>query len=174
MHERLETFDPVAAGRINANDSQRIQRALEVYLESKKPLTEWQAEGRKGALAGVRFLKMALYIEDRNILHERIKSRLKAMFINGLVEEVKVLYEKPNLTAEHPSMRSVGYRQIWEYLEGISSLEQAQAKALYATRQLAKRQITWLRHEADIVQFDPLESITIDAMSECLLDFLNA
>jgi tRNA dimethylallyltransferase len=174
LHERLRAVDPVAAGRINPNDSQRIQRALEVFLDSERPLTDWQAEAREGASAGTRFLKMALFIDDRSVLHERIESRLNTMFNNGLVEEVKALYDRPNLTAAHPSMRSVGYRQVWEYVQGGGTIDEARAKALYATRQLAKRQITWLRREADVVLFNPLESGIIDSMSKSLVEFLNA
>jgi tRNA dimethylallyltransferase len=174
LHERLKVVDPIAAGRINPNDSQRIQRALEVYLDSDRPLTEWQTEAGDLAPADVRFLKMALFIRDRSVLHERIEGRLKMMFNNGLLDEVRALYERPSLIGEHPSMRSVGYRQVWEYLEGASTLEEARAKALYATRQLAKRQVTWLRRERDVVMFDPLESVTIDAMSKSLIEFLDA
>jgi tRNA dimethylallyltransferase len=96
------------------------------------------------------------------------------MFNNGLIDEVKVLYNRPELTAEHPSMRSVGYRQVWQFLAGGVTLGEASDKALYATRQLAKRQITWLRSEAGLNVFDPLEPGVIDAISTSLLEFLDA
>ena len=96
------------------------------------------------------------------------------MFNNGLLEEVKAFYEREGLTPEHPSMRSVGYRQVWEYLDGKTTLDEARDKALYATRQLAKRQITWLRSEVGLNVFDPLEPGVIDAISTSLLEFLDA
>jgi tRNA dimethylallyltransferase len=96
------------------------------------------------------------------------------MINNDFLDEVKVLYERPGLTADHPSMRSVGYRQFWQHLEGLISLEEAAERALYATRQLAKRQITWLRSESGLRTFDPLEARTIDAISACLIEFFDA
>ena len=96
------------------------------------------------------------------------------MLNNGFLEEVKALYERPGLSADHPSMRSVGYRQLWEHLAGKTSFEEAGKRALYATRQLAKRQVTWLRSEQDINRFDPLEADVIDAISRGLIEFLDA
>ena len=96
------------------------------------------------------------------------------MFNKGFLDEMKVLYEQTGLTAQHPSMRSVGYRQVWEFLDGAATLDQARDRALFATRQLAKRQMTWLRSEAGLKVFDPLEAGMIDAISQVLLEFLDA
>jgi tRNA dimethylallyltransferase len=174
LHARLSALDPEAARRIDPNDRQRIQRALEVYRTTGRTLTDWQNRGAAGATTGVEFLKLALLPATRAELHKRIEKRLKMMFNSGLVEEVKVLYDRPGLTAEHPSMRSVGYRQVWEFLDARVSLDEARDKALFATRQLAKRQITWLRSEKGLVTFDPLEPGIIDAISTSLIEFLDA
>jgi len=174
MHERLQNVDPKAAKRIKPNDRQRIQRALEVYLASGKALSAWQESHGGPVQKDVRFVKFALQPATRKLLHERIEKRLNFMLNNGFVEEVKVLRERKELTSEHPSMRSVGYRQLWQHLDGDCSLEQAAAKALAATRQLAKRQITWLRSEQGLKSFDPLEADTIDAISASLIDFFDA
>jgi tRNA dimethylallyltransferase len=174
MHARLLGVDPVAAKRIKPNDRQRIQRALEVFLSSGKRLSEWQKAGPGEVRDDLRFVKIALQPKTRKVLHERIEKRLNFMFNNGFVEEVKVLRQRVALTADHPSMRSVGYRQIWQHLDGKYTLDEARAKALAATRQLAKRQITWLRSESGLQSFDPLEAGTIDAISASLIEFLNA
>jgi len=174
VHERLREADPQAAARISPNDSQRIQRAMEVYLSSGRPLSDWQNDARADRNEEVRFVKIGLQIGSRRTLHERIERRLNIMLNNGFLDEVKALYERKGLTREHPSMRSVGYRQLWEYLAGEISLREARDKALYATRQLAKRQITWLRSESGLKSFDPLEAGTIDAISRCLLEFSGA
>lgn len=174
QHERLRAVDPEAAARIKPNDRQRIQRALEVYLASGRPLSKWQSAGAGSLSSGLDFVKLSLEPARRQILHERIQLRLNTMLNNGFLEEVKVLYDRPKLTAEHPSMRSVGYRQLWEHLAGQTSLEEAGKRALYATRQLAKRQVTWLRSETGVNRFDPLEAGVIDAISSCLIEFLDA
>ena len=174
LHERLQAVDPAAAARIKPNDRQRIQRALEVYLATGRPLSDWQAGDPRPPAADVRFLKIALQPRTRRVLHQRIENRLKAMLNNGLLDELKVLRERKGLTAGHPSMRSVGYRQYWAYLDGESTLNEAFDKALAATRQLAKRQITWLRAEPGLVSFDPLEPGMIDAISNTLIEFFDA
>ena len=174
VHERLQAVDPQAAERINPNDSQRIQRALEVFLSSGKPLSEWQNEAQAERDQEIRFVKIGLQIATRKTLHERIEQRLNFMLNNGFLDEVKVLRERDGLTRKHSSMRSVGYRQLWEHLAGETTLDEARDKALYATRQLAKRQITWLRSELELRSFDPLEAGTIDAISTTLLEFFDA
>jgi tRNA dimethylallyltransferase len=174
MHQRLLKVDPAAANRIKPHDRQRIQRALEVFLVSGKPLSEWQETADISASDGVYFRKIAVQPGSRKVLHERIENRLKVMLNNGFLEEVKELYQRPGLTPEHPSMRSVGYRQLWQHLDGALSLQEAGERALYATRQLAKRQITWLRSETELNTFDPLEGNTIDAISASLIEFFNA
>ncbi|MDH3416575.1 MAG: tRNA (adenosine(37)-N6)-dimethylallyltransferase MiaA [Gammaproteobacteria bacterium] len=172
LHGRLRDIDPEAAERINPNDSQRIQRALEVFMASGKPLSQWQLQARDEARQDVGFIKIALQPATRERLHARIEQRLNLMLNNGFIEEVKELYQLPGLTAKSPSMRSVGYRQIWQHLDGETTLDEAGTKALYATRQLAKRQITWLRSESDLNSFDPLEVGTVDAISAFLVDRL--
>ncbi len=156
MHRELESIDPAAAARINPNDSQRIQRALEVYRLSGRPLSDWQAQT---APAGhVEFRRVALLPASRRTLHERIERRLGRMMQSGFLDEVRRLRARPRLTAASPSMRSVGYRQLWAHLDGAFDLDTAARRALYATRQLAKRQITWLRAEPGLFVTDPLEA----------------
>jgi len=174
VHERLRAVDPQVAERINPNDSQRIQRALEVFLSSGKPLSEWQNEAQAKRDQEFRFVKIGLQIATRKTLHERIEQRLNFMLNNGFLDEVKVLREREGLTRDHPSMRSVGYRQLWEHLAGETTFDEARDKSLYATRQLAKRQITWLRSESELKSFDPIEAGMIDAISTTLLEFFDA
>jgi tRNA dimethylallyltransferase len=157
LHAQLVAVDSRAAARIEPNDSQRIQRALEVYRISGKPLSEWQAAAAPSGRED-KFFKIALLTGSRSVLHERIALRLQHMMENGFVEEVQTLMARPGLTAGHSSMRAVGYRQVWAQLECQGSLEDATEKALVATRQLAKRQITWLRSERQVTVVDPLES----------------
>ncbi len=170
LHRELERFDPPAAGRIEPNDRQRLQRAIEVYRVSGKPLSAWQAEST-AAQAGpaVRYIRLALEIPDRKVLHERIEQRLNLMLNNGFLEEMKVLYARPALSPDAPSMRAVGYRQFWRHLASEWPFEKARERALAATRQLAKRQLTWLRAEPDILRFDPLEADVLDAISGALV-----
>ena len=171
LHARLLAIDPVAAARINCNDSQRIQRALEVYLASGRPISEWQAgAGQTAAGDGLRFVKIGLQPGTRRILHERIESRFKSMIANGFLDEVRTLAGRPGLTRDHPSMRAVGYRQLWAHLAGEGPLEEATARALAATRQLAKRQLTWMKRESALECFDPLETTVIDTISARLVE----
>ena len=167
LHRELTRIDPDAASKINPNDSQRIQRALEVYRASGKPLSEWQQESHRED-DGTRFLKVVLQLPDRRLLHQRIEQRLREMLSAGFVDEVRGLVQRPGLTRENPSMRAVGYRQLWGHVVGEYPLAEASDKALAATRQLAKRQLTWLRSEFGTMVFDPLESGTIDAISAML------
>ena len=158
MHRKLEAVDKEAAARISANDGQRIQRALEVYLVSGRPLSEWHATQRSpvgGTPAA--FLKFALLPEPRAVLHRRIEARLAAMLGQGFLDEVRQLRARPGLTSGSPSMRAVGYRQLWSHLDGKCGLEVAVERARAATRQLAKRQVTWLRSEPEIETLNPLE-----------------
>ncbi len=173
VHAELQTVDPKAASRINPNDSQRLQRALEVYRLSGKTLTQWQDEAR-GPSDDVTYLKVALQIEPRNLLHERIELRLDQMVENGLIEELRGLRERPGLTQRSSSMRSVGYRQFWDFLEHRCTLDQAKKKALFATRQLAKRQFTWLRSEESVFAVNPLEAGAIDTISDHLIRHLGS
>lgn len=171
LHAELQAVDPTVAARIKPNDRQRIQRALEVYRSSGQPLSEWQRDSAP-ARADIEYLKIGLNIEPRRILHDRIEQRLELMVRGGFIDEVRRLRERPELTADHPSMRSVGYRQFWQHLDGTYDLDEARDRALFATRQLAKRQITWLRSETDIFIVNPLEAEAIDAISTFLAQSL--
>jgi tRNA dimethylallyltransferase len=162
LHAQLAAVDENAAARINPNDSQRIQRALEVYRVSGKPLSEWQA-GAGSFDRNDTFLKVALVSDSRPALHDRIALRLQSMLDNGFVEEVETLMARPGLSASHPSMRAVG-----SYLEGKDTLDDARQKALAATRQLAKRQLTWIRSERQVTLVDPLAMDALGTISTLL------
>jgi tRNA dimethylallyltransferase len=168
LHAQLAAVDEGAAARINPNDSQRIQRALEVYRVSGKPLSEWQA-GAGSFDRNDTFLKFALVTDSRPLLHDRIALRLQSMLERGFVEEVETLMARPALSASHSSMRAVGYRQLWSYLEGKGTLDDASQKALAATRQLAKRQLTWIRSERQVTVVDPLATDALATISTLLL-----
>ncbi len=166
LHEELRKVDPVAAERINPNDSQRIQRALEVYRLSGRALSAWQETEMDAAPSGkIGFEKLALQVEPRSLLHERIALRLERMLDAGFLDELRGLMQHPGLRRESPAMRAVGYRQFWAHLAGECSFEEARSRALAATRQLAKRQITWLRSENGLKTFDALDSRAADAIS---------
>ena len=166
MHAELQKVDPAAAVRINPNDSQRIQRALEVYRISGKSISDWHASAaNESVLPDVEFIKLALQIPERKTLHIRIEQRLKLMLNNGFEDEVRTLQKRKGLNSESSSMRAVGYRQFWPFVAGECSRPEAHAKALAATRQLAKRQLTWLRSESSVTSFNPLEAGAIDAIS---------
>ena len=157
LHQRLREVDADSAARIHPNDPQRIQRALEVHELSGRPLSAFfEGTGQRSLDAPLR--KIALVPGDRKVLHERIRLRFAQMMEFGLLDEVKALYRREELSAETPSMKTVGYRQVWQYLEGKLDLPEMQEKAVVATRQLAKRQFTWLRSEQDIQCFDSLET----------------
>ena len=163
LHHLLAGIDPDSAARIKENDGQRIQRALEVYRVSGRTLTDWHAETTRGD--HYRYVKTALVPEPRTALHERMARRLDAMFDAGFVDEVARLRRLPGLTSAHPSMRAVGYRQVWEHLEGAFDIAEARTRALAATRQLAKRQLTWLRSERGLLVVNSLENDAKAAIS---------
>lgn len=143
LHQELEKIDPVSAARINPNDSQRINRALEVFYLTGKSLTELTEQ--KGETLPYNVLQFAIAPEDRAILHERIELRFQKMMEQGFKAEVEKLFARPDLHLDLPSIRCVGYRQMWEHLQGQYDLDEAVYRGICATRQLAKRQITWLR-----------------------------
>lgn len=157
LHQRLAKIDPIAADRIHPHDSQRIQRALEVYELSGKNLTAWQGSG-PSALLDYAIQNVIVSPARRALLHERIAERFSNMLSQGFIEEVKHLFERKDLNLETPAIRSVGYRQAWEYLLGNVTYEEMQEKAIVATRQLAKRQLTWLRHWREPVEWFDSES----------------
>jgi tRNA dimethylallyltransferase len=156
MHERLRKVDPESADRIHPHDPQRIQRALEVYQLSGRTLSSFFSDENNRALPYA-IRKIALGPADRSILHERISRRFDEMMEFGLLNEVEALYAREDLSAEMPSMRVVGYRQIWQHLEGELSHDEMRDNTIVATRQLAKRQLTWLRREQGLSWFDSLE-----------------
>lgn len=149
MHARLAAIDPQAAGRIHANDPQRIQRALEVYALTGRPISEFHQQEQAATLP-YRVLKLGLIPADRTVLHAQIEQRFGEMLAAGLVDEVRGLFSRGDLTAELPAMRAVGYRQVWALLAGESSYDQMVEQAIVATRQYAKRQLTWLRSETGL------------------------
>ena len=157
MHERLKQIDRESAKRIDANDPQRIQRALEVYEITGSTMSALLAAGRAKAIT-YPVTKILLMPVDRAKLHEQIKQRFHAMLDNGLVNEVELLYQRGDLSLTMPSMRLVGYRQVWRYLEGESDYDSMIEHGIVATRQLAKRQITWFRGENVAKCYDPLEN----------------
>ena len=152
VHAELAKVDPVAAQRIKPNDPQRIQRALEVWKLTGKPLSALQGVARPALSFDVKGIAL---LPDRTLLHQRIERRFDGMLRLGLVDEVKHLRRKHRLDAAMPSMRAVGYRQVWQFLEGEIDEATMRAHAVTATRQLAKRQLTWLRSFPDLVRLDP-------------------
>jgi len=155
MHAELARIDAPAAARLDPGDAQRIQRALEVFRLTGKPLSALQG-ARVAARAHYRFVPLALVPTDRAALHRRIEQRFEAMLAAGLVEELAALRANYALDAGMPSMRCVGYRQAWEHLEGTYDRATLRARGIYATRQLAKRQLTWLRAMPEPKMFDCL------------------
>lgn len=153
MHQRLAHVDEEAAKRIHPNDPQRIGRALEVYEMTGRSMSELQREQKAEPLA-YDVLKLALIPSDRALLHQRIEQRFNIMLKQGLIEEVKTLKERGDLHKDLPAMRAVGYRQVWDYLQGKLDYTEMQERGVIATRQLAKRQFTWLRSEKGLTIFD--------------------
>lgn len=156
LHAELNVVDPRAAARIAPTDRQRIQRALEVYLLTGKPISELQRETKREPSSQIAIL--ALMPADRSLLARRIETRFDSMVEAGFVEEVERLKSRPDLSADTPSMRAVGYRQIWSYLDKQYEWSVARENAIVATRQLAKRQMTWLRSETSSQIFEAFSS----------------
>lgn len=168
MHERLAQVDAVTASRLEPNDSQRVQRALEVYEITGKPMSSLLAEspsedGREGSAIPPWIHLVSLEPSDRARLHLNLEKRFDEMLSSGLIEEVEALRKNTGLHADLPAIRSVGYRQVWEYLDGQICLEQMRYKALAATRQLGKRQLTWLRAIVGRNTFDPFNPAQLQA-----------
>ncbi|HSE13536.1 MAG TPA: tRNA (adenosine(37)-N6)-dimethylallyltransferase MiaA [Rudaea sp.] len=165
LHAQLAQLDPAAAGRIRANDAQRIQRALEVIRLTGRPLTELQ---RLAEPTSLRLARYALLPCGREELYSRIETRFDEMLASGLVEEVRRLYDRGDLHADLPSMRAVGYRQLWRHFAGKCSLLEAISAAKQATRNLAKRQLTWLRGDVGIDWLRSLEDQELGRISEAV------
>lgn len=155
LHAELQRVDPRTALRLDPNDSQRLQRALEVYYLTGKPMSELLESGRGESLP-FELLRVALLPGDRSRLHDRIAARFEEMLELGLIGELRALRRDYELNPQLPSMRCVGYRQAWQYLEGEFGLSTLREKGIAATRQLAKRQLTWLRSFGGLREFDCL------------------
>jgi tRNA dimethylallyltransferase len=179
LHEQLALVDPESAAQLHPNHSQRIQRALEVYRVTGKTLSAFQQEQReKGSVLGpiteeYRLTQIALIPEDRLVLHQRIEQRFNAMLGQGFENEVRQLYQRGDLHPDLPSMRAVGYRQMWQYLSSETDHDQMIQQGIAATRQLAKRQLTWLRkwpdlHEIQVDYSADKEIIFDKILSNCL------
>ena len=168
MHAKLAEVDPETAARLEPNDSQRVQRALEVFEISGKPMSALLADspsedGREGSAIPDWIKLVSLEPSDRKRLHQNLEKRFDEMLLAGFLDEVKILRTNPKLHADLPAIRSVGYRQAWEYLNEEIDAEQMRYKALAATRQLGKRQLTWLRAIAGRNTFDPFNSEELKA-----------
>jgi tRNA dimethylallyltransferase len=178
MHERLAQVDAVTASRLKPNDSQRVQRALEVFEITGKPMSSLLAEspsedGREGSAIPPWIHLVSLEPSDRARLHLNLEKRFDEMLSSGLIEEVELLKKNIGLHADLPAIRSVGYRQVWEYLDGQIDREQMRYKALAATRQLGKRQLTWLRAIAGRNTFDPFNPDELKAALDYCKQYLK-
>lgn len=173
IHAELAMLDPTTAARLAPNDSQRIQRALEICLLRGRPASALYAEQQQQTAPPYRFLSLALLPSDRSWLHERIALRFRLMLQQGFVEEVEALRAKYNLHADLPSMRCVGYRQAWDVLENTLAPKELEERGIYATRQLAKRQITWLKNSIGCEPFDCLQNDNADLMGRRVAEFLT-
>ena len=168
MHEKLSCVDPETATRLKPNDSQRVQRALEVFEITGKPMSVLLADspsedGREGSSIPAWIDLVSLEPSDRARLHTNLEKRFDEMLAAGFMDEVKTLRKNPNLHADLPAIRSVGYRQAWEFLDNQIDFDQMRYKALAATRQLGKRQLTWLRAIAGRKTFDPFKPVELKA-----------
>ncbi|WP_460710983.1 tRNA (adenosine(37)-N6)-dimethylallyltransferase MiaA [Lysobacter terrae] len=177
LHAELQRIDPEAAARIHATDAQRIQRALEVFRLSGRTISDWRRAAAGTPRLPYRVLKLVLAPRDRAVLHGRIEQRFDAMLRGGFLEEVGRLRALPELQAhprplDLPALRAVGYRQAWEHLDGRYAAAEFRDRGIFATRQLAKRQLTWLRGELDARWFDPQHEA--GALEEALRLFLPA
>ncbi len=170
MHQRLAEIDPLAAERIHPNDPQRIQRALEVYELTGQPLSTLQQQDKTRLALPYPLIKLAVAPEDRGVLHQRIEQRFRQMMEQGLVAEVEMLMARGDLDPSMPSLRAVGYRQVWELLSGRMDYTETVEKGIIATRQLAKRQFTWMRSETDLRCFESTHS----DLGHEVLDYLQA
>lgn len=172
MHEILQQKDPEAAARIHPNDPQRIQRALEVISISGQRMSVMQARSA-GQTLEYDVHKIIVSPDNRAVLHERIEQRFDMMMEAGFLDETKSLFGRSDLNAAMPSMRAVGYRQAWEFLEGKSTADEMREKAIAATRQLAKRQLTWLRRESASIWYDLQVSNVQDKLLTTLAESLK-
>ena len=173
VHAELLRVDPSAAARIAPQDAQRLQRALEVYRLTGLPISQWQGR-TQGTREQYRWLRYALWPDSREHLRQRLQARFTTMLRAGLVDEVRALYGRGDLTPRHAAMRAVGYRQLWPYCAGQVSLEEASAKAVFATAQLAKRQLTWLRRDHELTLLGDTAVGDLEAIARQICDALEA
>lgn len=171
MHARLAQLDPITAARLEPGDSQRIGRALEVCMLSGQPMSTLLAAPAAAPLP-YRLLKLGLVPSDRSVLHARINQRFSQMLDDGLLDEVSDLRRHYQLSLELPSMRCVGYRQAWEYLDGLFDLQTLEDKGTAATRQLAKRQLTWLRGMNDVTPLDCVDQRVVAEVARAVKGWL--
>ncbi|WP_438971381.1 tRNA (adenosine(37)-N6)-dimethylallyltransferase MiaA [Methylophaga sp.] len=168
LHARLERIDPDSAERIHINDPQRLQRALEVFEITGKSLTELTVESGESLPYSVTKIIVAPF--ERKVLHQRIADRYKKMIEDGFVDEVKKLHQRDECHPDLPAIRAVGYRQAWSYLDGDYDEETFIYKAIVATRQMAKRQLTWLRAQQDGVWFDSSLGLPVEAVNQFVVE----
>ena len=166
LHKKLSEVDPISAAKIKPNDKQRIQRALEVIELTGKPLSEFFKDQQN--TEDYNFFNISLFAINRDHLYQRINSRFSEMLNDGLVDEVKGLLKSTNLRSSNNSMKSIGYREIWAFLDNKLSLKEAEQNATMATRRLAKRQITWLRSLKDHNSYDILEKNLIQKIQDLI------
>lgn len=169
LHKQLAEVDAVSAQRIHPNDPQRLMRALEVYFASGRPMSELWAEQQPETFPW-RVLSIALAPSDRSLLHQRIAQRFEVMLGEGLINEVAALKKRNDLHLGLPAMKSVGYRQVWEYLEGEYDYATLVERGVIATRQLAKRQLTWLRSWPELNWVDSQRSDALDQVLKLVRD----
>jgi tRNA dimethylallyltransferase len=166
LHAELAKVDPLAGARIHPNDAQRIQRALEVFESSGRPISDWQRA--TVAPAGIRFLRWALLPSDRDELKRRVAARFAAMMELGLLDEVRVLAARADLRGDEPALRSVGYRQLWQHVRAGVPLEQARVAAVTATLQLVRRQYTWIRGGDAWQIIEPFDAGAVNGWISCV------
>ncbi|HEY3487577.1 MAG TPA: tRNA (adenosine(37)-N6)-dimethylallyltransferase MiaA [Gammaproteobacteria bacterium] len=172
LYKELQSVDAVSARRIHANDPQRILRALEVFMAAGEPMSSIIARNAGGDTPFT-VLKLALIPDDRKVLHERISQRFYRMLDAGLVNEVEALHRRKDLDPDKPAMRTVGYRQVWQYLDGAITYDVMVERGIIATRQLAKRQLTWLRADHELQIFDCI-SLNMQEVARIIDGFLQA
>ena len=176
MHAQLAQIDPITAARIEPNDAQRINRALEIFRISGKPMTQWLAEDTTTHELSFKPILTALIPEPRAVLHERINQRFVTMLNEGFLDEMRTLRARGDLHLGLPSMRCVGYRQAWEHLDGAYGYDELIEKGQAATRQLAKRQMTWIRGMSQIQVFDSakLTAANTDPLLKCIHELIDS
>ncbi len=173
VHRRLQEVDPETAARLRPTDSQRLQRALEVFELSGRGLSDWWRDQHDAGPLPYPLLQVGLVPGDRAMLHARIARRFEAMLDCGFEAEVRLLHGRADLHPGLPSVRAVGYRQMWAYLDGETGFDEMRQRALAATRQLAKRQLTWLRGWPGLLELDPEGADLHDRAFKIISDFIE-